>query len=151
LFDGLLQVSTIFLTLVEFEYFSETISVMNQLCFALSFMLFRVIVVPYIWIGQVKGLLQEESLETNWCLPWYFNPFVIVMGVVFHSLNFFCKWVSVTVRKRASSACESSKLIVRRFFAYQNIVPQCFVHRVLQDCAKDNQKSEGKRKGERKE
>lgn len=94
----LMEVSTIFLTLVGFDHFSPTASVINQLCFALSFLVCRVLVVPYIWVGQVKYLLLEESLGTNWCLPVYFNPFTLFMGVVFHPLNFFCKYCHL--RKR---------------------------------------------------
>jgi hypothetical protein len=96
----LMEVSTIFLTLVECELFSPTVSVLNQLSFALSFLLFRVLVVPYIWVGQIRHLLQEESLGTNWCLPGYFNPFTLVMGAVFHPLNFFCKYSYFSNRNR---------------------------------------------------
>jgi hypothetical protein len=53
--------------------------------------------VPYIWIGQVTNLLREERLGVNYCLPWYFNTFILVLGVIFHSLNAF--WFYKIVRK----------------------------------------------------
>jgi TLC domain len=93
----LMEVSTIFLTLVQCEHFTPTLSLMNQLCFALSFFVCRIILVPYIWIGQVTNLLREERLGVNYCLPWYFNTFILVLGVIFHSLNAF--WFYKIVRK----------------------------------------------------
>jgi hypothetical protein len=93
----LMEVSTIFLTLVQCEHFSTTLSLINQLCFVLSFFLNRIVLVPYIWVQQTYNLLREERLAENYCLPWYFNTFILVLGVTFHSLNAF--WFYKIVRK----------------------------------------------------
>ena len=78
------------------------------MCFALSFFLFRIVLVPYIWVGQVRQLLLEESLETNFCMPWYYNPFILVLGGIFHCLNAF--WFYKIVRKIMRKLSGSEKV-----------------------------------------
>lgn len=46
------QVSSIFLNLVRYKHLTPFWSAMNQLCFAVTFFIFRIVIVPYIWVAQ---------------------------------------------------------------------------------------------------
>lgn len=90
------QVSSIFLNLVRYKHFTPFGSFMTQLCFVVSFFLFRIVLVPYIWVNQVTKLLQQEQTD-DYCQPWYFSKCILVLGPFFHILNAY--WFYKIIRK----------------------------------------------------
>lgn len=59
--------------------------------FIVTFFFFRVILVPYLWVHDVRKLLEQEQTE-DYCLPYYFSKVVLCLGPFFHLLNAFCKY-----------------------------------------------------------
>jgi hypothetical protein len=80
---------------------------MNQLCFAVSFFLVRIVLVPYIWGSQVSLLLKQEQTE-DYCPPWYFSKCILVLGPFFHILNAY--WFYKIIKKIIRKATGQEKL-----------------------------------------
>jgi len=100
----LMEVSTLFLTVVRADFFSPTMAMANQLLFALNFFLFRLVVCPLIWLKIILVLYQEQSGgQSSSCLPSHFGVVVLLFGTFFHVLNgyWFVKIVKKARRKMA--------------------------------------------------
>lgn len=67
----LMEVSTIFLACVRCEFFSSTASLINQLLFALNFLLFRLVIVPMLWL-KIIIVMYEQSSNASYrsCFPY---------------------------------------------------------------------------------
>jgi hypothetical protein len=84
------QVSTINLTLVRAEFFSNMATTINMACFVLCFFAFRIVYVPIYWYYLIQDLAQQRHAEAfQSCLPWHFPYVCLVMGSFFHCLNAF--------------------------------------------------------------
>jgi hypothetical protein len=98
----LMEVSTLFLTLVKADFMSVTMMIYNQAAFVLSFFMFRVVLCPYIWFLQVYGMWTLSSTEEyKSCRPRHMLGFTLVSGLFFHVLNayWFIKIVKKVLRK----------------------------------------------------
>jgi len=95
----LMEVSTVFLTVVRADFFTERMAMANQLLFALNFFLFRLVVVPLVWLKHIVVMAEERTSDTfRECFPPYFFPVSLVFGVFFHLLNAY--WF-VKIAKKA--------------------------------------------------
>jgi TLC domain len=84
------QVSTINLTLVRAEFFSNMATTLNMACFVVCFFAFRIVYVPIYWYYLILDLVQQRHTEAfQSCLPWHFPYVCFVMGSFFHCLNAF--------------------------------------------------------------
>lgn len=106
----LMEVSTIFLTLVRADFFNDTMSAANQALFALNFFAFRIVVAPAIWYGLVSEMHQRKSMASyQSCFPPYFYPFVFVCGLFFHALNAYWFYKIVMKARRKIMGVERVK------------------------------------------
>ncbi|KAL7575592.1 hypothetical protein ACA910_020162 [Epithemia clementina (nom. ined.)] len=92
----LMEVSTINLTMVRADFFPDVVSLLNQLSFAFFFMLFRIIICPYLWFKLMLALHSEHNTEA-YCFAPALYPLAGIMGVFFHCLNGF--WFYKILRK----------------------------------------------------
>jgi hypothetical protein len=76
------EASTIFLTVVRADIFPDTVSMLNQALFVLTFILCRIVVVPLVWVKLMLTMRQNWS-ETVFqeCYPPYFMPVCFFFGV----------------------------------------------------------------------
>jgi len=94
----LMEISTPFLCLLRATFFNEKALAANMALFGISFFLFRIIIVPYLWFGifwaAYRNLYNPQSHE---CLPWHFVYVVFTFGMFFHCLNLY--WATRIIRK----------------------------------------------------
>lgn len=94
----IMEVSTLFLTVVRADFFPPMVSVINQSLFALNFLLFRVMLAPYIWSMLMATMVRQMPTEEyQSCFPAYFFPFSLILGICFHILNWY--WFIKIVKK----------------------------------------------------
>jgi len=92
----LMEVSTVFLSLVRADFFNVAASFANQLAFAFTFFVFRIILSPWMWFNMVSTMY--ENRRSSACLPSpLFFPASLLMGVCFHALNGY--WFYRILRK----------------------------------------------------
>lgn len=87
----LMEVSTIFLSCLRCTEFSETLSLLNTLCFVLSFFIFRIIMVPYLWYKLMYVIISNHNTyQYGQCFGnIHFMEYVFVTGMMFHLLNVY--------------------------------------------------------------
>ena len=91
----LMELSTIPLTTVRARFYSEAMRLSVQLVFVLVFFTVRILWVPWIWLGILKTMNEEN------CYPTFLLPIVFMVGTFFHCLNGYCEYcVRVQVYKR---------------------------------------------------
>ncbi|GMI18802.1 hypothetical protein TrLO_g11879 [Triparma laevis f. longispina] len=83
----IMEVSTIPLQFLKAK-FSETIMLIVNLSFLLSFVGCRLVIVPYLWFNWLQTYYSISSS----CYPPYFVYMVWVFGITFHGLNVFWAW-----------------------------------------------------------
>lgn len=83
----IMEVSTIPLQFLKAK-FSETIMLIVNLSFLLSFVGCRLVIVPYLWFNWLQTYY---SISLS-CYPPYFVYMVWVFGITFHGLNVFWAW-----------------------------------------------------------
>lgn len=92
-----LQVSTVSLTLVRADFVSPTVSLLIQAAFSISFFVFRICLVPYLWF-QIAYTMTKHRQDYIPCFPVeIFLPAVWLFGLFFHGLNAY--WFYKIVRK----------------------------------------------------
>ena len=99
-----MEMSTVFLSMMRATFFPETLTTLNIACFVLSFFVFRLVVFPYIWYQTVATFWREsESEVVQNCTPRHFGITVFFFGIVFHLLDlyWFVKIVQKVQRKLA--------------------------------------------------
>lgn len=107
----IMEVSTIFLNFVKAEFLSDLGSLMNQLAFAVTFFLFRVVLSPYLWQKEVIAMyngLHSDSDFPN-CFHAAVFPLTVVLGVFFHTLNLYWFYKIVRKARRKLSGTERIK------------------------------------------
>ncbi|GKY91376.1 hypothetical protein MPSEU_000109900 [Mayamaea pseudoterrestris] len=94
----LMEVSTPLLTIVRADFLSPFMAGMIQASFALTFFIFRIVLVPYMWFQLMVTMYQERSNPTyQACMSPLVYPVAMVVGIFFHSLNLF--WFIKIVKK----------------------------------------------------
>jgi hypothetical protein len=94
----LMEVSTIFLTIVRATFFTETMTMMTQALFALNFFVFRIVLTPLVWCKLMWTMYDLSGTELyQSCFNIYALPVSIVIGLFFHCLNAF--WFYKIIRK----------------------------------------------------
>lgn len=94
----LMEVSTLNLTIVRADFFSDAVSAINQACFALSFFLFRIVLTPFMWLKLMLALYEyAPSEDFRNCYPRGLAVVSFLLGAVFHVLN--CFWMFKIIRK----------------------------------------------------
>jgi len=92
----IMQTSTIFLFFIRRDYANETLNIIMQVLFLLSFFVTRFLVAPYFWslflLFHLKSLREEDQ-----CFPNLFLIVVLLFGLIFHGLNAF--WLGKIVKK----------------------------------------------------
>lgn len=82
--------------MVRADFFPEMVSLLNQLMFVFTFMLFRILVCPYLWFKLMLAMHSEHNTEA-YCFAPALYPLAVIMGLFFHSLNAF--WFYKILRK----------------------------------------------------
>lgn len=101
-----MEVSTIFLCLRKIKLGEKVKGVMS-IAFAVSFILCRNLITPYVWGRLVHALYYHGDAN---CFHKYYFPLVVAFGVFFHTLNLY--WLSkiiVSVRRMASGGKKNKK------------------------------------------
>jgi TLC domain len=94
----LMETSTIFLNLVHADFVPASAAVANQICFAVSFFVARLVLFPMIWIKLMGTMWQYRTNVTfQQCYPAHFMYTCFLFGMVFHTLNVY--WFIKIVRK----------------------------------------------------
>lgn len=107
LFNG--KVSTVHLSLVRFELFSDTATSANLGLFTLAFTVFRILLGPQLWWSlQTTAWDHRENPTSQACLPWHFKYVVFVFGIFFNCLNAF--WFYKIVRKMYRKIVKTEQL-----------------------------------------
>jgi TLC domain len=91
----LMEVSTVFLTVVRADFFSTTVAALNQACFALNFFAFRIVIVPFLW-GKLMLAMYEQKDTADFvnCFPPYFLGVCFGFGMFFNILNAYW-WIKI--------------------------------------------------------
>ena len=82
--------------MVRADFFPDWLSMLNQLMFAVNFLLFRILVCPYLWFKLMLAMHSEHTTEA-YCFAPALYPLAFIMGVFFHGLNSF--WFYKILRK----------------------------------------------------
>jgi hypothetical protein len=88
----IMEVSTIFLSMIRADFFPAALTAVNMGCFALCFFLFRILVVPYLWVKLIVVFWNKQN-----CFHGSFFGFTIVFGVFFNLLDLY--WFVKIVKK----------------------------------------------------
>mmetsp|Transcript_31677 Transcript_31677/g.66151 ORF Transcript_31677/g.66151 Transcript_31677/m.66151 type:complete len:120 (-) Transcript_31677:106-465(-) len=84
--------------MIRADFFSETVTILNQAGFALFFFLFRIVICPALWCQLVWTMWSERNSDVyQSCFSPYLLPVTIVSGTFFNGLNSF--WFYKIVRK----------------------------------------------------
>jgi TLC domain len=97
----IMEVSTIFLTMVRADFFTSNMTMMTQALFVLNFFIFRIVLVPVLWLELLWTMYsntqkQRRGTDESSCLDSSALP-VMVGGLLFHMLN--CFWFVKIVKK----------------------------------------------------
>jgi len=88
-----MEMSTITLSVLRADFFTPTMQLMSQACFALSFFFFRILLSPFLYYQIVSTMYnaRTQSVQTDgWCFPEYLYYASLIFGGFFNCLNFFC-------------------------------------------------------------
>ena len=88
-----MELSTIFLTILRADFFTPTMQLLTQASFALLFFLSRIILSPYVYYG----IIYEMNKNLGDCFPPYMFHITLLFGGFFHCLNLF--WFVKLVNK----------------------------------------------------
>jgi TLC domain len=90
--------STVFLTVVKADFFPDSMVVLNQACFVISFFLCRLVVVPYFWVHLIRQMYDHRNdARFQNCFPSYFMYACFLFGMFYNMLNSY--WFVKIVRK----------------------------------------------------
>lgn len=104
------EVSTIFLTMIRAEIFSDALAIANMGMFVLTFFLFRILLFPWLWFMLVASMWTERNSEVySNCFPPSMIWFSFSLGIVFHILNFFWFYKILKKVQRKISGQESTR------------------------------------------
>ena len=94
----LMEVSSIFLSMVRADFWSDTMALVVQVLFAWNFFVFRILVTPFIMFRLIKTMYEQsgEKLYQS-CFNPYVLPVSIAVGMFFNCLNVY--WFYKIVRK----------------------------------------------------
>lgn len=90
----IMECSTIFLNLVRAEFLGDTGSMLMQVCFAITFTICRILIVPPLHFNVIRTLF---LVGDNDCDKPFFKWIMLFFGIAFNSLNFF--WFYKIIRK----------------------------------------------------
>jgi len=94
----IMEVSTIFLTIVRAEFFTNKMALANQLVFASTFFLFRIVLSPFLWFQLLQTMAQtKDRNEYQDCFPSTLFGVSVIFGILFHLLNLY--WFVKIVKK----------------------------------------------------
>lgn len=106
----LMEVSTLNLTVVKADFFSDFVAAANQACFVLSFFAFRIVLTPYMWFQLMVALYEHASSETfRNCYPHGLGVVSCALGMVFHVLNSYWFYKILRKAKRKLAGKEAIK------------------------------------------
>ncbi|KAL3939571.1 MAG: hypothetical protein SGBAC_005718 [Bacillariaceae sp.] len=106
----LMEISTPFLSLTQFQLFNDTAITINMACFVLSFFFYRCLVVPYIMFDIFTTLLQAmKDPASEPCAPWHLPYVIFTFCLFFNSLNFYWMYKIIRKVKRKLSGKEKLK------------------------------------------
>lgn len=106
-----MELSTIWLTVLKAEFFNETIQVLSQAAFFLSFFVSRIVMAPYIWFVIINSMYKAVFVDkTNTCYPTFMFFMTFSFGMFFHCLNtyWFIKIIKKIQRKLEGSEAISN-------------------------------------------
>lgn len=104
-----MEVSTVFLSLIRADFFSSTLTMGNMALFGITFFIFRIIAMPYIWGKLMLECWRQSTSEVyQSCFPSYFLPVAFSFGILFHALDLF--WFYKIVKKIQRKLGGSEKL-----------------------------------------
>jgi len=92
-----MEISTIFLTMIKVEIFGEAGQVFLMGMFALSFIIVRNIIAPYRWASFLWVYYQEYNMKGDVCFSMNKLYAVTIIGAFFHLLNLF--WMYKIIKK----------------------------------------------------
>jgi hypothetical protein len=94
----LMEVSTVFLTMVRADFLSPMGSAVVQGAFAVTFIAFRILLVPFFWFQLMATMYQEHTKATyQECISPSVLPVSFLVGLFFHCLNSY--WLVKIVKK----------------------------------------------------
>ena len=94
----LMEISTVHLTVVKADFFSDLATAMNMACFVLTFAVYRCGYAPYLMYYIITdSFANRHTEEFQSCIPWHFPYVVLCMGMFFNCLNAF--WMYKIIRK----------------------------------------------------
>jgi len=103
----LMEISTINLVFMGAgKHMSETMTIANIFVFTSTFLIFRMIVCPYLWWGIFAATWDNrDNPVSQGCLPWHFTYVVFIFGMFFNCLNtfWFYKIIQKIMRKLAGA------------------------------------------------
>lgn len=82
------EISSIFLAVMKNDFTTEKTRLFLQFLFAVSFMICRLFIAPYIWFQFLLTLYKHDN-EVDNCFPKHFDIIVFSFGMLFHILNIF--------------------------------------------------------------
>ena len=85
-----MEISTTILALLKATFFSPTMVIAAQVSFALSFMVCRMFVTPYIMWQTLKNMLLYWDDFTDCYTPYLFYA-TLIFSIFFSGLNSYCK------------------------------------------------------------
>ena len=80
-----MELSTIFLTILRADFFTPTMQLLTQASFALLFFLSRIILGSYV----SYGIIYETNKNLGDCFPPYMFHIALFFGALFNGLNYF--------------------------------------------------------------
>lgn len=94
----LMEASTIFLAVDKADFFPDNIVMVNQACFVISFILCRIVVVPFLWANIMLEVWRNKSDPVfQDCFPAYGQYAAFLFGLAYHLLNGY--WFTKIVKK----------------------------------------------------
>jgi len=105
----MMEISTINLAVMRATFMSEKLVMCTIGVFSLNFLVFRILLCPYLWWGIfVATWDNRNNPESQACLPWHFTYVTFVFGMFFNCLNAF--WFVKILHK-----------IMRKFAGVENV------------------------------
>lgn len=87
----IMELSTIFLTVLKAEFFSPTMQLMSQVSFAIMFTISRVVAAPILWYQIISNMYNAVYVDgtSSECYQNYLFYTTFVFGMFFNCLNAF--------------------------------------------------------------
>jgi len=94
----MMEISTLNLGFMGATFMTHATTIVNIGMFSISFLMFRLIICPYLWWGIFVATWENRyNPESQECLPWHFTYVTFFFGMFFNCLNTF--WYFKIVRK----------------------------------------------------